>query len=285
MNEFEQRFCDTAEQHDIGVNAKTIQRRATQSRLSNAAQARVLVGFAAGMEKRVAALSELHPQLDKKDIERIQKIDSHVQSIVKSYLSSGKLPNWSKSLSKDIKQFFRLHHLLSQPDAHIISIRLGHKLAEAALSAPRGPADYLAGVIIRTLKALGINTELVFNLEFVHGSCRENHPLHIHGAICLARDKIGIVTVGLTQTLANDYRARWANVAVLLQKPQHAGFWASYCIKESAVTSLMLSARGVEKNSGSYSTRPQTIASRIFYDRIGDWLANDSNLSQALASG
>ena len=156
MSEYEQRFSNTPEQFGIGVNAKNTRQRVRLKRLSTVGQARVIAGFVAGMEKRLVAISQLHPQLDHEDIGRIQKIDAHVKRIVRSYLSSGKLPDWSKNLSKDIKQFFRLRHLLSQPNAHTISIRLGHKIAEAALSAPRGPADYIAGVIMRALKALTI---------------------------------------------------------------------------------------------------------------------------------
>lgn len=183
------------------------------------------------------------------------------------------LPDWSKSLSKDIKQFFRLRHLLSQPHAYVISIRLGHKVADAALNAPRGPADYLASVIMRTLKALDINTELAFNLEFVHGACRENHPLHIHGALCVPDDQIPAVIKALTRALATEYRARWKNVAVLLERPRSPGFWASYCIKESAVTSEVLFRKFGRTDSASYATRAQTRSARAFYAKIDKWFS------------
>lgn len=270
------RFSDTPSPPRAGVNAKKIRRRVTARALVTPGQAWLLAGFAAGMEKRVAAISQLDPQIDRRDIERIQKIDSYVQSLARSYLSTGKLPDWSKSLSKDIKQFFRLRHLISQPHAHVISIRLGHKVAEAALNAPRGPADYLAGVIMRTLKALGINTELAFNLEFVHGVCRENHPLHIHGVLCVPDEQLPAVTDALTQALASGYRARWKNVAVLLERPQSPGFWASYCIKESAVTSEILFRKSGRTDSASYSTRGQTRNAREFYTKIDEWFRMSS---------
>lgn len=270
------RFSDTPSPPRAGVNAKKIRRRVTARALVTPGQAWLLAGFAAGMEKRVAAISQLDPQIDRRDIERIQKIDSYVQSLARSYLSTGKLPDWSKSLSKDIKQFFRLRHLLSQPHAHVISIRLGHKVAEAALNAPRGPADYLAGVIMRTLKALGINTELAFNLEFVHGVCLENHPLHIHGVLCVPDEQLPAVTDALTQALASGYRARWKNVAVLLERPQSPGFWASYCIKESAVTSEILFRKSGRTDSASYATRGQTRNAREFYTKIDEWFRMSS---------
>jgi hypothetical protein len=223
------------------------------------------------MERRLAAISQLHPQLDHEDIERIQKVDAHIQHVARSYLSTGKLPDWSKSVEKDIKQFFRLRQLLSQPGAHTISVRLGHKVAEAALTAPRGPADYLAGVMMRTLKTLGISTEVVFNLEFVHGACRENHPLHIHGALCVSDDQVKAVTEALTRALAIGYRARWKNVAVLLERPKNPGFWASYCVKESNVTSEILFRKGGRPDSASYATRTQTRNAKAFYSKIEKW--------------
>lgn len=277
MSEYEQHFSSTPEQFGNGVNAKTRRQRVNAKRPSTVGQARVLAGFAAGMEKRLAAISQLHPQLDHEDIERIQRIDSHVQSIVRSYLSKGKLPDWSKSLKKDIKQFFRLRQLLSQPDARAVSIRLGNKVAKAALSAPRGPADYLAGVIMRALRALGISTELVFNLEFVHGECRENHPLHIHGALCVPDDQIEAVTVALVGALASGYRARWTNVAVLIQSPQNVGFWAGYCTKELSVTAEILSAQGISSKSASYSSRAQTQHTKKLYSRISNWIASEKS--------
>jgi hypothetical protein len=266
------RFSDTPSPPRAGVNAKKIRRRVTAKALATPGQAWLLAGFADGMEKRVAAISHLDPEIDQKDIERIQKIDSYVQSLARNYLSTGKLPDWSKSLSKDIKQFFRLRHLLSQPHAQVISIRLGHKVAEAALSAPRGPADYLAGVIMRTLKALDVNTELAFNLEFVHGACRENHPLHIHGVLCVPDDQLPAVVDALTRALAAGYRARWKNVAVLLERPQSPGFWASYCIKESTVTAETISRNGGRPDSTSYATRTQTRDAKAYYERIDEWV-------------
>lgn len=269
------RFSDASTPPLAGVNAKTIRRRVTARALVTSGQARLLADFAAGMEKRVAAISQLDPEKDQTDIERIQKIDSYVRSLARSYLSTGKLPDWSKSLSKDIKQFFRLRHLLSQPHAHVISIRLGHKVAEAALSASRGPADYLAGVIMRTLKALGVNTELAFNLEFVQGACRENHPLHIHGVMCVPDDQLPAVIDALTRALAAGYRARWKNVAVLLERPQSPGFWASYCIKESTVTSEVLFRKCGRPDSASYATRTQTRNAKAFYNKVEEWFGKE----------
>jgi hypothetical protein len=122
------------------------------------------------------------------------------------------------------------------------------------------------------LKACGTDTELVFSLEFAHGARRENHPLHIHGALCIPDDQVKAVTEALRQTLAPDYRARYRNYAVLLEKPLSAGFWASYCIKESSVTSQVLSNQGIRKGSPSYSSRRQTQTAKAFYERIEGWL-------------
>ena len=275
MSEYEQRFSNTPGLFGIGVNAKNARRRVGSKGLSAVGQARVLVDFAAGMEKRLAAISQLHPQLDHADIQRIQRIDAYVQRMARSYLSAGKLPDWSKSLSKDIKQFFRLRQLLSQPNAQTVTIRLGHDVAEAALRAPRGPAGYLAALISRQLKALGIETELVFNLEFIHGACIENHPMHIHGALRIPDGQISVVTEALRKCLASTYRSRWRNLAVKLEKPQKGGFWPCYCVKESAVTVEVLSRHGVRTPSASYSTRSQTQMTREFYSQIDTWLSTD----------
>ena len=272
MNEYEQRFPYVPKEVGAGVNAKIARRRTSSKSLATVGQARVLASLGAGMEKRLVAISQLDPQLDQQDIKRFQKIDTHVRGIARSYLSTTRLPNWSKILEKDIKQFFRLRELLSQPDAYTMTARLGHDVAEAALNSPRGPADYLAALISRQLKALGIKAELVFNLEFIHGALRENHPMHIHGALRIPEGRIAEVMEALRKALASYYRSRWNNVAVKLEKPQQGDFWPCYCVKESGVTVEILSRRGVGISSPSYSSRSQTQQALKFYNQIDGWL-------------
>lgn len=275
MNEYEQRFPYVPEEVGAGVNAKIARRRTSSKSLATVGQARVLASLAAGMERRLVAINQLDPQLDQQDIKRIQKIDSHVHGITRSYLSTTRLPKWSKILGKDIKQFFRLRQLLCQPDAYAMTIRLGHDVAEAALIAPRGPADYLAALISRQLKALGIEAELVFNLEFIHGACRGNHPMHIHGALRIPQSRIEEATEALRKALASTYRARWKNAAVKLEKPQQGDFWPCYCVKESGITLEILTRYGFRGASPSYSTRSQTQKAREFYNQIDKWLSTE----------
>jgi hypothetical protein len=256
---------------DSGVNAKIRQRRMKKKTLSTLCQARLLSILSLGRKKRLVAISELHSQLDKEEIERLLRIDTETRRMLNSYLGSGRLPDWAKALRNDLKQFFRLLHLASQPNAQAMSIRLDNDTAEAALSAPRGPADYLADIIKRTLKKLGIETEMAFNLEFTHGASKENHSLHIHGVFCIPDEHLLDVTEALRTALALDYRARWNNVAVLLEPPQNACRWASYCLKEFDVTTMMLADQTGERRSPGYSTRLLTQRANAFYEDIGAW--------------
>jgi hypothetical protein len=244
--------------------------------LSALGQARLLTIFSLGRKKRLAAISELHPDLDKAEIERLLKANAYTKTMLNSYLGSGSLPDWAKALGKDLKQYFRLSHLASQPDAQAMSIRLDHETAEAALCAPRGPADYLADIIRRTLKKLGIETEMAFNLEFIHGASKENHSLHIHGVFCIPHERIPEVAEALRIALALDYRARWKNVAILLEPVQNARWWASYCVKEYDITTIMLEDQAGKKRSPGYTTRLLTQRARVFYEETEAWLDRDT---------
>lgn len=261
---------------DSGVNAKIRQRREKRKTLSTLGQARLLTIFSLGRKKRLVAISELHPDLDKAEIDRLLEINTDTKAMLNSYLGSGSLPDWAKALRNDLKQFFRLLHLASQPSAQTMSIRLDHDIATAALAAPRGPADYLADTIKRTLKKLGLETEMAFNLEFIHGASKENHSLHIHGVFCIPDKRIPDVTEALRVALAPDYRARWSNVAVLIEPPQSVSCWAAYCVKEHGITMKMLEAQTGEKWSPGYSSRLLTQRARIFYEDTGAWLDRDT---------
>lgn len=260
---------------DTGVNAKNPRHRLKRKNLSTLCQARLLAIFSLERKKHIAAIRKLNQDLDKAEIERLLKINTYTKAMLNSYLGSGGLPDWAKALRKDLKQFFRLFHLASQPDAQAMSIRLDHEIAEAALRAPRGPADYLADIIRRTLKKLGIETEMAFNLEFIHGASKENHRLHIHGVLCIPPERILEVTEALRIALALDYRARWKNVAVLLESPQNARWWASYCVKEHDITTRMLEAQASGANP-SYSSRSLTQHAKNFYEDTVAWQDGDT---------
>ncbi|EPL9307642.1 hypothetical protein PU001_006691, partial [Pseudomonas aeruginosa] len=233
---------DEPQQHvgGRGVNAKNSPRRSPRKILSTPQQAGRIASFHASHEQRVAAISELHPDLDNEQVTKLRSIDSFISKLAKSYKGTGKLADWSKHVPPHIKQFFRLLWLARQPDAKAFTIRLDHDTATAALAAKRSPANHLAGIIQRTLTKLGITTEQAFNLEFVHGTSRENHPLHVHGIFCIPADRSEEVSKALRIALAKDYRQRFGNLAVHIESIQNERWWAAYCIKEHDITAGQL---------------------------------------------
>ncbi|ADR58272.1 Hypothetical protein, conserved [Pseudomonas putida BIRD-1] len=171
-----------------------------------------------------------------------------------------------------MKQYFRLHLLCTKPDAKTVTIRLDHNSAEAALATPRGPANHLAEIIKRTMKKLGIETELAFNLEFNHTGSTENHPLHIHGAFCIPDERVEEVSEALRKALALGYRQRYKNLAVHIEKPWNVHWWAAYCIKEYGITASRLEAEQGRKSRPEYVTQTLTQAAKAFYEDISAWL-------------
>ncbi|VVO54556.1 hypothetical protein PS900_00475 [Pseudomonas fluorescens] len=138
--------------------------------------------------------------------------------------------------------------------------------------APRGPANYLAEIIKRNLVKLGIETELAFNLEFNHTGSTENHPLHIHGALCIPDDRVDEVSKALRKALAMDYRQRNTNLGVHIERPRGAHWWAAYCIKEYGITTSRLEAERGRKSRPDYATQKLTQDAKAFYEEIGAWL-------------
>ena len=231
-----------------------------------------MAGFYFGHAERVVAISKLHTDLDHDQLEKLLKTDAFIQKLIQSYQGIGKLPDWAKFVSPEMKQYFRLHLLCTKPDAKTITIRLDHDSAEAALAAPRGPANYLAEIIKRTLAKLGINTDLAFNLEFNHTGSTENHPLHIHGALCIPDDRVDEVSEALRKALALSYRQRYKNLAVHIEKPRSAQWWAAYCIKEYGTTTAKLTTERGRKSRPDYATQKLTQDAKAFYKDISAWL-------------
>lgn len=255
-----------------GVNAKTGGSNTKGRPLSTPGRAGLVAGFHLGHAERVVAISKLHPDLEHDQLEKLLKADAFIQKLVQSYQGTGELPNWAKFVSPEMKQYFRLHLLCTKPDAKTITIRLDHDAAEAALAAPRGPANHLAEIIKRTLKKLGIETELAFNLEFNHTGSTENHPLHIHGAVCIPDDRMHEVSEALRKALAEDYRQRYKNLAVHIEEPRSAHWWAAYCIKEYGITAGRLEAERQRKSRPDYVTQELTQEAKAFYEGVSDWL-------------
>lgn len=257
---------------EAGVNAKIGRSKQSGPPLSTPGRAGLVAGFHFGHAERVAAISKLHIDLDHNQLQVLLKTDAFIQKLMQSYQGIGELPDWAKFVSPEMKQYFRLHLLCTKPDAKTVTIRLDHDSAEAALAAPRGPANYLAEIIKRTLVKLGINTELAFNLEFNHTGSTENHPLHIHGAFCIRDDRVDEVSKALRKALGLGYRQRYKNLAVHIEKPWSAHWWAAYCIKEYGTTAVRLEAKRGRKNRPDYAIQGLTKQAKAFYEGISAWL-------------
>lgn len=268
----QQEIPDQANYAGAGVNAKIASSKRRGRPISTPARAGVVANFHLNHAERVVAIGELHTYLDRDQLEALLSTDAFILKLMQSYQGAGELPDWAKFVSPVMKQYFRLHLLCIKPNAKTVTIRLDHDSAEAALVAQRGPANHLAGVIKRALRKLGIETELAFSLEFNHTGNTENHPLHIHGALCIPDDRMREVSEALRKALALGYRQRYTNLAVHIEKPLSAHWWAAYCIKEYFITATMLEAERGRKSRPDYATQTLTQAAKAFYEGISDWL-------------
>ncbi|WP_426143220.1 hypothetical protein [Pseudomonas sp. DWP3-1-2] len=257
---------------DAGVNAKSSPSNRRGHSLSTPGRAGLIASFSLSHAERVVAISKLDPLVDHDQLQTLEAIDAFIQKLTREYQGTGELPDWAKFVSPQIKQFFRIFHQCRKPDSKTLTIRVDHKTAEAALAAPRGPANYLAEIIKRTLAKLGIETDLAFNLEFNHTGRTENHPAHIHGALCIPDDRALEVSEALRRALAAGYRQRYKNLAVHVEAPRSARSWATYCIKEYESTAIRLSVERGCKTRPDYSTHKLTQEAKAFHEEIGDWL-------------
>lgn len=264
-----------ANHNKFGVNAKQDLSKSRGRSISTPGQAGLIANFHLGHAERVAAinaLKEMDAMLTQDQVEKLLRTDAFIRKLAREYQGRGELPDWAKFVSAEMKQFFRIFYQCRKPNSKILTIRLDHKTAEAALAAPRGPANYLAEIIKRTLAKLGIQTDLAFNLEFNHTGHTENHPAHIHGALCVPDDRLGEVTAALRSALANDYRQRYRNLAVHIESPLNAQWWAAYCIKEYEIADIKLEAYRGRKTRPDYSTQGLTQEAKAFYSVINSWL-------------
>ena len=255
-----------------GVNAKSSPSYRRGHALSTPGRAGLIASFSLDHAERVAAISKLDPLVDHDQLQAIQAIDAFIEKLAREYQGTGELPDWARFVSPEIKQFFRIFHQCQKPNSKILTIRLDHKTAEAALAAPRGPANYLAEIIKRTLAKLGIETDLAFNLEFNHTGHTENHPAHIHGVFCVPDDRLGEVKASLRSVLAKDYRQRYRNLAVHIESPLNAQWWAAYCIKEYEIAKIKLEAYQGRKARPDYASQKLTQEAKAFYSVVSFWL-------------
>ena len=232
----------------------------------------VLAGLYASYVRNLAVLGELELQ-ETKDQARIDKLkasNDHLKSFAQGYASDVLLPDWKRRLPADTKRAFSFLGFALKPKAQAINFRLGHEVAKAALSAKKGPTDYLSAL----LRTLGI-VDLVFVLELASSDSEENHPLHLHG---IARIPATVSTQAIRELLAPEpdlgtspptkgYRQRWSNKAIAVTELQTPGTWVSYSGKEFDFT-----AHSLQSNPG-YASRSATTAGRERYEAIRAWLS------------
>ncbi|MNF52632.1 hypothetical protein D3C84_339840 [compost metagenome] len=146
------------------------------------------------------------------------------------------LPEWD-DLPADVKHFFKLSNLLSQPGALFITTRLDPSIGEKALQSARGPADWLADKIKRALESVGIPADqIAFALELAPKQAKTLHKLHIHGALCIPAEMLEQASEAITAALAPEYKQHGTNAAVRLDTPNKVGDVAKYVVKESVIT-------------------------------------------------
>lgn len=184
-------------------------------------------------------------------------------------------------LPADVKHFFKLSHLLSQPGALFITIRFDPEIGEKALRSARGPADWLAYKIKRALESVGIPADqIAFALEFAPGQAKTLHKLHIHGALCIPVEMLERASEALTAALAPKYKQHGTNSAVKLETPEKVGDVAKYVVKESRLTKdrvirLLNQYHNSNTNKGSNPHRASAIATaggRAIYNNLRDSL-------------
>lgn len=231
----------------------------------------VLAGFYTSHVKNLAVLGELELQ-ETKDQARTETLKANnnlLKAIAQDYASDVLLQDWKRRLPADTKRAFGFLGFALKPGAQVINFRLGHEVAEAALSAKKGPTDYLSAL----LRTLGI-VDLVFVLELASSDSEENHPLHLHG---IARIPADLTTRAIRELIAPEpdlgaspptrgYRQRWSNKAIAVTELQTPGTWVSYSGKEFDFT-----AHSLQSNPG-YASRSATTAGRELYEAIRVWL-------------
>lgn len=243
----------------------------TAQKRCTSAVAGVLARFYALHAKNLAVLEELELK-ETKDQARIDSLKANnncLKAIAQAYASDVLLQDWKRRLPPETKRAFCFLGFALKPGAKAITFRLGHEVANAALSAKKGSTDYLSALA----RTMGI-TDFAFTTEFVDSKSEENHGLHIHGIACIPA---ALTVEAIQQLLApkqnlkanppvKGYRQRGKNEAISATELQTPGAWVSYIDKEFDFTSHRL-----HSNPG-YASRSATLAGRELYEAIRAWL-------------
>ncbi|VVP35345.1 hypothetical protein [Pseudomonas fluorescens] len=235
------------------------------------AVAGVLASIYASYVKNLAVLGELELKevKDQARIDRLKVNNEHLRETAQSYSSGVSLPDWKRRLPADAKRAFSFLGFAMMPDVQAFTFRLGHEVANAALSAKKGPTDYLSALI----RTLGI-TDLAFVTEFASSDSEENHGFHIHG---IARIPATISNQIIRQLLApkqnlkldppiKGYRQRGDNKAIKVTELETPGAWALYSAKEFDFTAHCL------QSNPDYASRSASQAGRELYEAIRVWV-------------
>lgn len=235
------------------------------------AVAGVLAGFYTSYVKNLAVLGEL----DLKEVKDQARIDwlkannKHLRDTAQSYASGVSLPDWKRRLPTDTKLAFSFLGFSLIPDAQAFTFRLGHEVADAALSAKKGPTDYLSAL----MRVLGI-MDIAFVTEFADRDSEENHRFHIHG---VGRFPPDLTLEAIQELLApkqdlksthpiKGYRQRGNNKAIAVSELKTPGGWALYSSKELDFTAHLLCF------NPDYASRSATKAGRELYESMRTWL-------------
>lgn len=193
--------------------------------------------------------------------------DAMILSDVLDLPSPSTLPKWN-SLPADAAQFFKLLHVLNQPNAVFMTCRLDLDIGEQALHAERGPCDWLAERITRALHCIGLPAEyMAFCIEFAPGQAKTLHRLHIHGAFCIPADSRAQAMDEIKKLLAPAYKTHGRNVAVKIEEPLQSADVARYIPKEARITEpRILKVRGPKKGASAHrASQAATVGGRTTY--------------------
>lgn len=191
-----------------------------------------------------------------------------MQTITQSYAANISLGDWKRRVSPDTKLAFSFLGFSSMRNAKAFTFRLGYEVAEAALSAKKGYADYLSA----RLRTLGI-VDLAFVGEFTDGHREECHGFHIHGVACIPEsvsDDAIFTLLAPRQNLAasspiKGHRQRGKNKAIDTPDLATPGGWFCYSIKEIDATAHRL------KCNPGYASQSSTRAGKKLYESITAW--------------
>lgn len=235
------------------------------------AVAGVLAGFYASYVKNLAVLGklELEKAKDQTRIDTLNANNAYLKALAQDCASGVSLPDWKRRLSADTKRAFSFLAFAMIPDAQAFTFRLGHEVADAALSAKKGSSDYLSAL----MRTLGIS-DLAFVTEFADSDSEENHSFHIHG---VGRFPPDLTLETIQELLApkqnlklahpvKGYRQRGDNKAVVVSSLKTPGCWALYSSKEFDFTAHCL------RSNPDYASRSATTAGRELYESMRTWL-------------